>query len=678
MAMIQIVSTLCRMCEQGCGIDVEVKDGRPVKIKGSKEHPFNKGWLCPKGQAALELFYSPQRLASPLIRKKGDLKEVNWDEALDFVAEKLHQIKHRYGAQSLAIYHGEGFGHQEIKYYMKRFANVYGTPNFTGVGSICNASKTLGEKLTFGGLTKPDIQNTSFMIVWGANPVVSHEPFPPADLVRFKKRGGKLVVVDPRMTETASKADFHLFVRPGSDDVLILNMFHVLFKEDLWDKRFAGEWIQNFAHFYKTLKSSKFSPENGEPFTGVSPETVRLIARQFASHKPACILTGNGLEHHSFGLNTARLLAILKAVSGNLDIPGGDLFSIRPKLKDITTPLPWPEVRAIGSKRFPLICRDRKEGQALCLPEAILEECPYPIKGMIIAGGNPSLEWPDSMRTQRAFQKLEFLLVIDVVKSPDHRYADVVLPACTFLERDEHRVNVYQNLQYITIRRKVVEPVYGLADQMIWIKLAHKMGLGKYFPWESCKQGIDYILSEQRIDYDHLTQFKGGYEYKEREYKKYEHNGFNTPTGKVEIYPDDLKNLGFYSSPIKMDNHLPYEQELDFPLFLTTGANLPVYTHWQFRYISKLKKKAPEPVFEISLETASHYGLLEGDLAEVQTRYGKIKLKAHLTNAVCPNTIHIPQGWEEGNCNELTSVQDVDPISGFPNLKSLGCRVNKV
>jgi anaerobic selenocysteine-containing dehydrogenase len=163
------------MCDHGCGVEVSVAEGQPVRLKVRPQHPFNKGWLCAKGLAGLDFFYSPERLSAPLIQRETKFVPVDWDEALDFAAEALIRIKNQYGPQSLAIYHGEGVGHQEIKYYMKRFANVYGTPNFMGVGSLCNASRTLAETLTIGGLTKLDIPNARFLIAWGGNPLISNE-----------------------------------------------------------------------------------------------------------------------------------------------------------------------------------------------------------------------------------------------------------------------------------------------------------------------------------------------------------------------------------------------------------------------------------------------------------------------------------------------------------------------
>lgn len=667
------VSTLCRMCDHGCGIEVTVADGRPVALRGSKEHPFNRGWLCTKGRRALDLFFSPHRLSSPLMRSSGRLVPANWEEALTFAARKLLSLKERYGAESVAIYHGEGVGHQEIKYYMKRFANVYGTPNFMGVGSLCNASRTLAETLTFGCLTKPDIPNTRLLMVWGGNPCVSNEPLPPGELTRLKKRGGKLAVVDPRRTETASKADVYLPVKPGGDEALILNMLHVIVREDLWDKAFVGKWVSGWDRFSQAVTKDSFSPEKGAALTGLAPDLVRRMAFSYAGTKPAGIFTGNGLEHHPFGVHTIRLLAIMKAITGNLDVPGGDLCTPRPKLTDMTAPLPEPAVPPLGSDRFPLFCRARREAHALALPEAILEGRPYPIKALVVAGGNPTLEWPDSNRMRAALATLEFVLVIDVVQSPECRHAHVVFPACTFLERDEHRVNVYQNLSCITLRQKVVNPVLGLPDQMIWVELAKHMGFGDYFPWESCEQGIDYLLDGTGLTYQKLVSLGGIFQYEERRYKKYEMNGFHTPTGKVEIYPERLRQSGMDPSPIRNNVWSASDSSEGFPLTLVTGGNLLPYTHWQYRYIRKLRKMSPGPLFEIHPETADKYGISNGDLTEIETRFGRIRLPAKFTQGIRPDTIHVPQGWEEANANELTGLDHVDPISGFPNLKSLRC-----
>jgi formate dehydrogenase (coenzyme F420) alpha subunit len=239
-------------------------------------------------------------------------------------------------------------------------------------------------------------------------------------------------------------------------------------------------------------------------------------------------------------------------------------------------------------------------------------------------------------------------------------------------------VNVYLNLPHITLRRRVVEPRYGLPDQVIWFKLAQAMGFGEYFPWRTCSEAMDHLLSDLGLSYDTLVSQGGIYEYEKRKYRKYETQGFDTPTGKVEILSERLRASGYDPSPIRETVLHPSGNAETFPLLLTTGGNLLPYLHWQYRYIPKLRKLAPEPLFEIHPQTAMGWGISDGETAEVLTAHGKIRLKAQVTEKIRPDTVHIPQGWEEANANELSSGIDPDPVSGFPNLKSLRCRIEKI
>ena len=413
-------------------------------------------------------------------------------------------------------------------------------------------------------------------------------------------------------------------------------------------------------------------------FTGIDSETVREVARDYAKTRPAGIFTGNGLEHHPFGVNTTRLLAVLKAITGNLDEPGGDLFTPKPNIRDITAPLPSPTISPVGARRFPVFCRARGEGHALCIPAAILDEKPYPIKGMTITGGNPTLQWPDSNRTAEALKKLEFLLVVDVVASPDSHYADVVLPACTFLERDEHRINVYLNLPHVTLRQAVTDPLYGLPDQMIWMKLAHAMGYGSYFPWKNCKEGIDELLADVGVSYESLVAEGGIHEYAQRTYRQYEKTDSTRLRGKWKFSQGASKN-GVRSVPDSAEDETEPDgcgriRSVDVdhrrqPGFLYPLA-VPVH--------SGLRKWAPEPFLEIHPDTAAALGVSDSDRVEVTTETGTIRISARICETIRPGTLHLAQGWEGSNANQLTSVEYSDPISGFPNLKSLRCRIRNI
>jgi anaerobic selenocysteine-containing dehydrogenase len=239
-------------------------------------------------------------------------------------------------------------------------------------------------------------------------------------------------------------------------------------------------------------------------------------------------------------------------------------------------------------------------------------------------------------------------------------------------------VNVYQNLSCISLRSKVIEPRYGIPDQVIWMELARSLGYGEYFPWESCADGIDELLEEQGLTHRDLVDRRGIYEYEGRSYRKYEEKGFHTPSGKVEVYPQLLKELGFDPSPVTKAFFQAPEPSEESPLVLTTGGNLLCYTHWQFRYLPKLRRIAPEPECEIHPDTALMCGLSQGGRAELSTKFGSVRVKVRLTERIRRDTIHIAQGWEEANANALTSMSGADTISGFPNLKSVPCRLLRV
>jgi anaerobic selenocysteine-containing dehydrogenase len=237
---------------------------------------------------------------------------------------------------------------------------------------------------------------------------------------------------------------------------------------------------------------------------------------------------------------------------------------------------------------------------------------------------------------------------------------------------------VYLNLAHITLRRQVVNPLFGLPDQMIWVKLAKAMGFGDYFPWKTCRETIDHLLSDSGLSHEKLVSQGGIHEYEKRRYKKYEAQGFHTPSGKVEILSERLRDAGYDPFPIREEVLQTARGDEAFPLFLTTGGNLLPYLHWQYRYIPRLRKMAPEPMCEIHPDTAAEWDISDGDLCKLETRSGAIRLKARVTPKIRLDTIHIPQGWEEANANELSSGIGPDPVSGFPNLKSLRCRVQKI
>lgn len=316
----------------------------------------------------------------------------------------------------------------------------------------------------------------------------------------------------------------------------------------------------------------------------------------------------------------------------------------------------------------------------MVLPDVLLQNHPYPIKGMIISASNPLLTWPNSRKVEAALKQLEFLVVMDIFMTETARLAHIVLPAATFLERTElcDYYGTIHGIPYVTLRKKVIDVPEAWPDLKFWFELAKRMGYGEYFPWKDVEEAIDYALKPTGLTVEKLMQHSQGIPFGSIRYDQYKEKGFPTPSGKVKIYSETLKSLGHDPLPIHRESPL-FRPELakGYPLHLTTGARTLEYLHSELRHIPELKKKHPEPFAEIHSETARKYGIANGDRMEVETVIDSIKIKAHITEDIIPGVINLPHGWAEANVNLLTTCRPGDPISGAPLLKSSFCRIRK-
>ena len=434
-----IVKTACKMCYLDCGINVYLQDGRVTKIEGMREHPSNEGQLCPKGRAIIDYVYSSDRLKYPLKREGGKGEEkwmrVTWDDALTEVASKLHEIKEKYGAKSLAAYTGQGYGHYETKWFLQRFCDAYGTPNFAAVSSMCWCSPAHADLITYGSLLIPDIERSNCIVVLGANPSAS-DPVQAMRIAKAKRRGAKLIVVDPKRTPFAANADLLLQLKPGTDAALGLAMLNVIISEKLYDEKFVEKWMTGFTQLREHVK--QYSPEAMGKVTWVPAETIRQAALMYAQNKPASVYKGNATALQVNGFQGYRAFMLLPALTGGVDVAGGCVIPMKVPLNNLRLPTTF-EDKPVGAREHPLYVDQWREAQALLFSDAILTGKPYPIEAMIIAGANPALLWANSSKTRQALEALEFLVVIDTVMSETAKLADLVMPAGSFLERTELR-----------------------------------------------------------------------------------------------------------------------------------------------------------------------------------------------------------------------------------------------
>lgn len=685
----KVVKTACNFCLRSCGINAFVRDGKIVKIEGMPEHPVNRGRLCPKGTAIIDYVYSPNRLKYPMKKVNGEFVRISWDEAMDTIVAKLKETKEKYGPKGLAICQGLIMLAQGIPTYnfIRRVTDVYGTPNFFSVDSMCYRPRFMGYILTLGTRPIADTENAKCIIIWGCNPDASG-PVKAWSIADTVKNGAKLIVIDPRRTVMAKRAEIHVQPRPGTDCALALAFLNVIIGEKLYDREFVEKWTVGFDRLAEHVK--KYPPEEVEKITWVPAGEIRKIARTFASIKPACIIQGmNGLDQTTSGVQSSRAVAILHAITGNHDVPGGFISTPLVKINKLRL-LDMMECIPLGIDKYPLFYEVHgvllAEGQGMTLADTLLTDKPYPIKTLFICGSNPLLTWPNSNKLKEAFRKVDFLLYMTLTMNETAQIADMVLPMASFMERlalcNEFYTAAF-GLPYLILRKKVVQVGECWSDMKFWLELSKRMGYEKYIPWKSEEEILDHLLEPSGLTVKQLTEEKPeGVVYDTMKYKQYEQKGFNTPSGKVEIYSETMAKLGYDPLPTYRE---PEEGPVsrpdianDYPLILTTGSRNVRYVASQLRDIPKLRKGYPNPTAEMNTRTAAQYGIKNGDKIFVETKRGSIEVYASVSEDIIEKVVNVLHGWSEANVNLLTDMKPCDPVSGVPLYKSMLCRIKKV
>lgn len=677
--------TVCMLCFQVCGIHAYVRDGKLTRVEPMPEHPFSRGVLCSRGMNLISYVYSPDRILYPLMKKDGKFSRVTWDEALDTISRKLEEIKKQYGAHSVAFSVGSiGAENIAISAFAQRFRGVFGSPNYFSIEAHCFRTRIMARLLTFGTYPLEDPDRSDCIILWGHNPDASEPPLA-ARIRQGLERGLKLIVIDPKRIPLAEKGKF-VQIKPGTDAALALAMMNVIIKEEIYKKEFVEKYTLGFDKLREHVEA--YPPEKVAGICGVSADEIREISRIFANAKGASIIQGiNSLDQHINGFQNSRALAILHAITGNYDVPGGWAVNPFMRLTDLRVPV---EEEPIGAAEFPLFRRfwgmTSPYGQQMLLADAILNEKPYPIKAMIVSGGNPTASWPDSEKQRRAFEKLEMLVVMDLFMSQTAELAHIVLPACSSLEVVELAYNygLTGGMPFVMLNRRVIDPIgESWPDWKFYSELGRRMGYGEYFPWNSDEEVTEHLLKASKITLKQLEEHPEGVWFGERCYDITAKNQIRTPSGKIELYSQTLADAGYdpipvYREPTQSPGQSP-DLVREFPLVLNTGARTVEYTHWQMRHIPELRRLAPEPVAELSPVTAAKYGIRDGDRIVVETRRGKLEIKAKLTEALMPDVVNVPHGWaKELNQNVLTELEPRDPVTGYPELRALACRIRKV
>jgi assimilatory nitrate reductase catalytic subunit len=686
----RLVKTHCCFCGQQCGIQLKVQDEKVVGFEPWEEFPFNRGKLCPKGVARYLQGNHPDRLLDPLIRTEGGFRKAGWDEALDLTVAKLKEIQQRHGKDAVAIYGGASLT-TEKAYLVGKFARVaIGTRHVDYNGRLCMVSAGTAYKMTFGVDRSPnpwaDIPKAQVLLVCGAN-IGECAPITTDYVWRCRDAGGKLIVADPRMTPITRNADLYLPVRPGTDDVLLMGLLHVVLRDGLENRAFIDAHTTGFDAVAASVQ--RWDPRAAAAVTGVRPEAIEQAARWFGGAERAIAMHARGIEHQSKGVENCLALINLTIACGQIGREGAGCLMItgqgngqggrehgqkcdqlpgQRSINDVEGRKHVAKVWRVGPEQIP-----QAGYSAVEIMEAIHRG---EIKGLLSMCFNPVVSLPDAGFTREALDKLEFFGVVDFFLSETAHHADVVL-AGSLQEEDEGVVCSAEG-RVLHIRQAVAPPGNARQDWRILCDIARRFGDTERFAYESSAQIFDELREASRggvADYAGIT-----YEKIDRQMGVFwpcpteDHPG--TPRlfeGGRFFHADGKAHLSAIEHRASGD---PISE--DFPVFLTTGRVVSQYlSGTQTRRIGPLVDQYPAPRLEIHPRLAEKHGIGDGDWVTITTRRGALVFPATLVKTIRPDTVFVPYHWAgERSINRLTH-RTLDPRSKIPEYKVSACRLEK-
>ncbi len=685
------IATNCEMCFWRCGVIAEVAGGKVVRISGNPDHPLTKGRLCARGNAGAELLYDPDRLKYPLVRAgkrgEGKFERVSWEQALDLFARRLNDMKVQYGPESVAL-----LPHGVASAFFGTLMKAFGTPNRAEPSfAQCRGARDVGYALTFGrdlGSPEPlDLDEAKLIVLLGSH--LGENVFT-SQITAFSDalaRGAKLVVVDPRFSTAAAKADWWMPIRPGTDIALLLAWMNVLIAEDRYDKSYIECYATGFPELAAHV--SGCTPEWAEAITELPASQIRETARAMGEAKPAVLLhPGRHTAWYGDDAQRARAMAILTALTGSWGRRGGIFLPTSAKTGKLSLP-PFPRSqrgRADGAgTRFPFASEE--QGVTNGLVEATLTSKPYPIKAWIIYGQNVLESIPERQKTLRALEQLDFVAVVDVMPVEQVKYADLVLPEATYLERyDLPHVVATAKTPFIAVRQPVVEPLHESKPGW-WIakQMARRLGLDAYFPWKTPEEHLASVIAPAGIS-SGLLRARGAAAFDGRPYieDRLPEDGplFPTASGKIELSSSTLQQAGFDPLP----RYVPVP---DPPLrhFRLLDGRSPVHSFARTQNNALLDSLEAENDVWINTKAARTLGLRDRQRVVLENQDGvrSLPIRLRLTEGIRADSVYMVHGFGQqgdrmrrayrrgaSDTSLMTRVQ-VDPIMG-----ATGMRVNFV
>ena len=674
---IQKIPTFCDVCFWKCGAIAYVKDGKLWKIEGNPDDPLSRGRLCPRGTGGVGAHYDPDRLRTPLLRmeKRGEERwvEVTWDEAFEYIARKMEKIKSQYGPEAVALF-SHGIGGNFLKHTLKAF----GTPNISAPSfAQCRGPRDVGFRLTFGeDVSSPertDIKNAECLVLIGSHLGENMHNSQVQEFAEAIEKGTTLIVVDPRFSVAASKAKHYLPVKPGTDLALLLAWMNVIVREGLYDKDYVAKHGFGFEQFAASIQ--EFTPEWAYPETGIEPDVIRTTAREMARFKPATLVhPGRHVTWYGDDAQRSRAIALLNALLGSWGRKGGFYY---PVSMDVP-PYPYPAypkpVRGKAdnpNNKYPFA----HEALTTGIREATITGQPYPVKGWFVYATNLIHALPNEQETIKAIQNLDLLVVVDVIPSEIAGWADVVLPESVYLERhDDLNVEWFRE-PFIALRQPTVESPHDQKPNW-WMakKLAERLGLGRYYPWNDIEDYFKQRLTAGGYNYDELKKrgiIRGAHQ------PIYFDEGvpaeFPTPSGKIEFYSLQLAKAGFDPVP-------KYKRPATGPpgYFRLLFGRAPVHSFGRTQSNRILSDMMSENEVWVNTDTARTFELKHGDYVRLRNQDGIVsnRVKVKVTERIRPDCVYMVHGFghtskalkhayrKGASDSQLLTRYETDPLMG--------------
>ncbi|MBC8186077.1 molybdopterin-dependent oxidoreductase [candidate division KSB1 bacterium] len=687
--VIEKVPIYCEICFWKCAGWGIKKDGAPWKIEGNENDPLCNGRLCPRGSGGMGAYMDNERLKVPLIRtearEKQTFREATWDEAFEYIAEKLEKIKKEHGPECVALFtHGSGGT------FFKTVLNGWGSQNVAAPSyAQCRGPREDAYAITYGELlgspANIDIKNTDCLVLIGSHLGENMHNSQVQEFSELLERGATIITVDPRFSVAASKSKYWLPIKPATDIALLLAWINVIIEEELYDKEFVEKYTFGFDALKTSTKNN--TPEWAYPITTIKPDVIRKTAREMAKASPR-ILVHPGRHVTWYGDDTQRVRAeaIINALLGSWGRKGGFYFPAKmsvPKYPIPKFPKPKRTWRDVNPGKYPLASLALASGLCDATIPSIERDCN--IKGWIVYGTNIPLTIPNFPKTLEAIQALDLMVAVDIMPTEVTGWADVILPECTYLERyDDLRVSP-SRVPTVALRAPVFKPMYN-SKPAWWMakELAKKLKLEKYFPWQNIEEYLDYRL--KKIDSSLEEMKRIGVKQFDWDEPLYgydgEENEFFTPTGKIELYSTQLEEHGFDPIP-KYTRH----EEPPEGYYRLTYGRAPMHTFSRTTNNPILTQIKSENEVWISTTVAKEWGIENGQYLQLVNQDGVVsnKVKAKVTQRIRNDCVFMVHGFghrqkqmarsylKGADDNQLITRVKVDPIMG-----GTGMRVNFV